>query len=353
LKVVFSLKPMNKTRILTDLRIDQSPVWGNHVDSVEDLAPGFFGVWKRMPLFFRNRLNTFAHLFVMVLYRKRYDVIINASLKTGQLLGVVRKCFGLRKPAQILLELMLDQESNTLLWKMKRNIQRYAFSAVDVIFVSSTAEIKIYSDRFKLPRNAFRFHFFHTNIVKPEMVHTDKGYLLSVGKTGRDYATLADAARGLPYKIVVVSDPKSIKGIDFPPNCELLVNISRERYLLLLNDCRIVLVPLHRLIKSTGQVVFLEAMALGKPVVATETVGTFDYIQSGQNGLLVPPYDSYTLKEAIINVAGNKTIRNNFGRKGLEFVIRNCTFQNYVETVLKAADEVCGKDRPMSHGDKY
>jgi glycosyltransferase involved in cell wall biosynthesis len=185
------------------------------------------------------------------------------------------------------------------------------------------------------------------------MVHTDQGYLLSAGKTGRDYATLADAVRGLPYKIVVVSDPESIKGIDFPPNCELLVNISRERYLLLLNDCRIVLVPLHRLIKSTGQVVFLEAMALGKPVVATETVGTFDYIQSGQNGLLVPPYDSHALKEAIINVAGNKTVRNDFGRKGLEFVIRNCTFQNYVETVLKAADEVCGKDRPMSHGDKY
>jgi len=342
LRIVFSLKPMNKTRILTDLRIDQSPIWGKHADFVEDLAPDFFSIWRRMPLFLRNRLNPFAHLFVMIRYRKMYDVIINASLKTGQLLGLIRKAFGSRKPAQILLELMLDQESSAFLWKVKRNIQRYAFSAVDMIFVSSTSEIEIYSNRLELPRHIFHFHFFHTNIVKPGMVHTDQGYLLSVGKTGRDYATLADAARGLPYKIVVVSDAGSIKGIDFPSNCEVLVDISRERYLSLLNDCRIVLVPLHGLVKSTGQVVFLEAMALGKPVVATETVGTFDYIQSGQNGLLVPPYDSRALREAIITVAGNKTVRSNLGRKGLEFVTRNCTFQNYVETVLKAADEVCG-----------
>jgi glycosyltransferase involved in cell wall biosynthesis len=211
-----------------------------------------------------------------------------------------------------------------------------------MIFVSSTTEIKIYSDRFTLPEHKFRFHFFHTNIVKPEMVHTDQGYLLSAGKTGRDYATLADAVRGLPYQTVVISDAQSIKGIDFPSNCEVLVNIPRERYLSLLNGCRLVLVPLHRLVKSTGQVVLLEAMALGKVVVATETVGTSDYIQSGQNGLLVSPYDSHALREAIIKVAGNKTIKSDFGRKGLEFVTRNCTFQRYVETVLKVANEVCG-----------
>jgi glycogen synthase len=46
-------------------------------------------------------------------------------------------------------------------------------------------------------------------------------------------------------------------------------------------------------------VVLFEAMALGKPVVATRAAGTVDYIRDGENGLLVEPGDAPAMANAI------------------------------------------------------
>ncbi|MCB9882057.1 MAG: glycosyltransferase family 4 protein [Planctomycetes bacterium] len=43
----------------------------------------------------------------------------------------------------------------------------------------------------------------------------------------------------------------------------------------------------------------LEAMALGKPVIATAVGGVFQYLKDGHNGLFIPPRDSGTLADRI------------------------------------------------------
>jgi len=60
-----------------------------------------------------------------------------------------------------------------------------------------------------------------------------------------------------------------------------------------------VAIPLLPAERSTGQVVLFEAMAMGKPVVATRAVGTSDYIRDNENGLLVNPGDPAGLAAAI------------------------------------------------------
>jgi glycosyltransferase involved in cell wall biosynthesis len=65
----------------------------------------------------------------------------------------------------------------------------------------------------------------------------------------------------------------------------------------------------------------LEAMAAGKPVVATNIAGIPLVILDGRTGLLVPPRDSHALAEAIVLILLNKSLREKMGFWSRQMVI--------------------------------
>jgi glycosyltransferase involved in cell wall biosynthesis len=64
----------------------------------------------------------------------------------------------------------------------------------------------------------------------------------------------------------------------------------------------------------------LEAMATGKPVVATEVGGNHELINPDENGFLVPPADPAALAKKIIILAENRELRERLGRNGRAMV---------------------------------
>jgi glycosyltransferase involved in cell wall biosynthesis len=54
----------------------------------------------------------------------------------------------------------------------------------------------------------------------------------------------------------------------------------------------------------------LEAMAMGKAVIATDVDGTREVVQDGRNGLLIPAGDIPALTAALIGLGGNEAKRN-------------------------------------------
>ena len=152
--------------------------------------------------------------------------------------------------------------------------------------------------------------------------------------------------RDTDIKAVIVSDDPHLQGIPIPANITVRKNILYSEYLTLLEKSRFVVVPLKKLLKSTGQVVILEAMALGKPVIATETVGTLDYIENDITGILVPPGDQGALRKAIYCLIRSPSLEEDLGRNGLEKVRRDHTFESYVGRILLAAGELVRKVQP-------
>lgn len=326
----------NQIKILTDIRIDQCPIWRCQTDYMLD---GRGGVVKR-----EGRTPLSVRLVNLWQQCRMYDVVITADIKTAQIFGLMRTLLRWKRPRHIILELMLDETSDRLIWKMKQYVQRLCFTSSDVIFVSARNEIKTYALRLRLPEARLRFLPFHTNVIAPRMIEGSGGYILSAGRTGRDYATLAAAVEGLNVKVVVVSDRRLVEGIQFPPNVELHIDIPYQDYLDLLYRCSMVVVPLKKLVKSTGQVVFLEAMALGKPVVATATTGTEDYIEHGVTGVLVPPENSEALRRAVSEFIERPASYAALARRAFEQVKEQHTFRAYTGTILAAADELAAQD---------
>ncbi len=327
-------------RILTDIVINQSPRWGKETEYINSNHHFNLKYVKKYEGILRPILETLE----IIKHARIYDVVITGNIKTAQFIGFLKKLFKLDKPKHIVLELMLDEEKNTIPWKLKKIFQGAAFGGVDVIFVSSTYEVEKYTQRFSLPQGRVRFLPFHTDIIEPRMVAGTEDFILSVGKTGRDYTTLASAVKDIDTKVVVVSDAESIKGIKFSPNVEVLSDIPYHQYLNLLERCRIVVVPLKKLVKSTGQVVILEAMGLGKPVIATLTTGTVDYIKDGVNGLLVPVEDSEALRSGIKRLVSDPELLNNIASNALKSVRENYTFDMYTSRILETAKEIAGDE---------
>ena len=62
--------------------------------------------------------------------------------------------------------------------------------------------------------------------------------------------------------------------------------------------------------------VLLEAMALGRPVVATDDGGPREVVTPDVDGLLVPPSDAPALARAMIRLLGDEDLRQRLGRAG-------------------------------------
>ena len=63
-------------------------------------------------------------------------------------------------------------------------------------------------------------------------------------------------------------------------------------------------------------IVLLEAMATGKPVIASDISGYASLISNGVDGLLVPPKQEVPLAQAIAGLLNNDILRSDLGEKG-------------------------------------
>lgn len=77
------------------------------------------------------------------------------------------------------------------------------------------------------------------------------------------------------------------------------------------------LVVLPSLNEGMGKVA-VEAMAAGRPVVASRIVGIKDVVQDGLTGLLVPPEDPQALAQAISALLRNPTLAATMGKAGMD-----------------------------------
>jgi len=77
-------------------------------------------------------------------------------------------------------------------------------------------------------------------------------------------------------------------------------------------------------------ITLLEAMGLGRPIVATDIKGNRETITSGEDGLLVPAADPAALAEAVMELAANNQRASEFGQRA-----RKTFEERFTEQVMK------------------
>ena len=156
----------------------------------------------------------------------------------------------------------------------------------------------------------------------------------------RDYPLLVEAAGRISAKVTIATRrPETIDRRNLPANLQV-ASLTHGQFVSALRNALAVVVPLPpALERSAGQTTYLNAMALGKLVVVTDSLGASDYIEHEVTGLIVPPGDAEALAGTlrwVTDPANRKRVRE-MGERAREVATTVFSPHTYVENLLRVA----------------
>lgn len=275
-------------------------------------------------------IKLFSVPFHVILHINTYKQILAFHKIHGLILVMFFKLFRIKSAPRLTVMTFIYKPKTGLKGKIFHAIFNYYVNSdyVKKIVVYSKSEIAYYARLF----NVSEEKFFATNYCIEDSTAIipigERGdYYLSVGRSNRDYDFLLsnwDKDR----KLVILNETLSDTGEH--SNIKILNNCHGNDYLRILSDCYAVIIPLEDPNISSGQLVIMQAMMYGKPVIITNNDTVKDYITDGYNGIIIEK-NKESLYDAIekmendekynkISMAGKETFKNKyslyeFGRK--------------------------------------
>lgn len=294
---------------------------------------------RSMATFLRRRLLNihFAHIPLAALFLK-YDIIFTSTAFGTLLLKVL---LGIKKPRWV----VFDYNIRGMIGERKTFREKmiyFLMARVDGIITLSKGEEVAVRGLFPSKEDAIQFIPLGTDVefFKPNTGLAEENFILSVGRDpGRDFKTLFEAVRDMPVEVKLTVRPEKLKNLEpFPGNVTFHEFTPRElveQYA----KAKIVVIPLA--IKNgapndaMGCSTLVEALAMGKAVIATRTDTMESYITHEQNGLLVEPGDPASLKMVINQLLCDTNKREKLGREARKFVVENCSADTFAVALAK------------------
>ena len=293
-------------RILGNIAFRESRTWGERARCIcgPGESPDAMAAWRQAVRLLRGRAAA--------------DVVVTMGARVSLCYGLACAALGVDSK-QVFFEVFLDApRRRNPLWRLKARAFRLAARRARGAVCAAGGEAAALARRLGMPPENVRFVPVCTTVREPAAVPArGEPYALAAGRSWRDWATLFAAAPrfGMPLAAVAGRDDRLPEA---PAGTRVLREVAAEEYRALLAGAAVVAVPLLPAERSTGQVVLLEAMAMGKPVVATRTTGTVDYVRDGENGLLVSPGDAAALGNAVARLAADPALAARLGAAALE-----------------------------------
>jgi len=222
----------------------------------------------------------------------------------------------------------------------KKILTRSALKHIDKFIVPSSAEKIKYSEYLNLPLSRFEFIPLHKPIIEPDTdENKENPFILSMGSANRDYATLFKAMEGLSYKLVVVCPKERLTNLSIPKNVEVLSSLTLNDCRRLVQQAKLNVVPIKNQQTASGQVTVIEAMMFKKAVIATNTIGTTDYIEHGKTGWLTDNQSVDNLIDAIEILWADNSLRNTIAAQAQSFVKEQLSYEKAAEKYLNILND--------------
>jgi glycosyltransferase involved in cell wall biosynthesis len=187
-----------------------------------------------------------------------------------------------------------------------------------------------------------------TNFWRPM---EDGGDLIcSVGQEMRDYKTLIEALRPLDVRCHIAAGAGAFNqtssrwwsgDVDetaLPPGVTLGPKSFADLRALYAR-ARFVVVPLRPSDSDNGISVILEAFAMGKAVICTDTPGQTGLLEHGVNCLRVPPFDVGALRAAIRELWDDDEKSSRLGAAGREAVVARHNLGQWKDALVQGVEE--------------
>ncbi len=285
--------------------------------------------------------------------RKRYPVIFTDGEQVGIPLALFLKFLNFGPRPQHLMIVHILSVKKKMLFFDWFGIQ----SHIDRFLCYATLQQKFIRERWHVPEARAVFtpfmvdaDFFHPDQVTPQ--HTVEGLELdgrplicAVGLEFRDYPTLMAAVEGLDVQVVIAAGSPWSKREDTTRKRPIPENVIVRRFTQY--DLRTVyarsafmVMPLYENDFQAGVTALLEAMAMERAIICSQTRGQTDVIVNRENGLYVPPEDPAALRQAIEYLLAHPEEAARMGKNGRKTIDDYMSLKHYVAR-LRAHVESC------------
>jgi glycosyltransferase involved in cell wall biosynthesis len=298
--------------------------------------PGLWGrIARRMPLLA-------AEIAEVLLRGKDYDAVVTWSdLPSIVTAGLMR--FSRRRPATVAILFWPSKPKKAVPLKLvKKGIDRFLiWPPLQRRFVQE--ELGLPAERFIDVRARVDTNFWRPMGEPGDMI-------CCVGQEMRDHGTLLDALRGLDIPCHLATGTgifgttsdlwwnATVGNRPLPPH----VTIGRKSHAELRDlyaRSRFAVVPLIPSDMDNGITTILEAFAMGRPVIATDSPGQVGVLEDGVNCIRVPPFDADALRAAINELWNDPDKCRRFGAAGRELVVRRHGMDQWTTALVRAVDE--------------
>lgn len=327
-------------RILTNMRFHESAAWRAAVTSIYpdhgQVAPPRSS-WAEARALWRQAPG--------------FDAVVTMGARESLLYGLLCLLTG-RPSRQIFSEIFLDRpRPNHPAWRAKEALFRAVAARSLGLLASSRHEQVAQAARLGLPAHRAVFVPLNANAIEPGPGPDSppEPYLVAAGRSWRDYPTLLAALAEPPVPAHLFVGADDLPGLRPPPHVTIHREVPRDEYLGYLRRCAFVVIPLVATERATGQVVLLEAMSLGKAVIATRAPGTVDYMENLATGLFVEPGDHTGLRAAIGRLWSDTALRDRLAAAGQASVATRFSIAAHTQAKLEAIAHLITDSGPLAH----
>ena len=277
--------------------------------------------------------------------RQQYKVIITDGEQIGLPLAAMMKFLGLGQRPRHLMIVHIISVPKKMFFLDRLGVQ----SHIDRFLVYATAQKHYIENRWKIPSRRVRLTPFMVDsaFFSPDHVqtHNEEPMICAVGLERRDYPTLLKAVEGLPAKVIIAAASPwskrsdSTQGQSIPANVEIR-KFSQYELRQLYADSRFLVMPLENVEFQAGITAILEAMAMERAVVCSETPGQTDAVIENETGYYVSPNDPAALRAALDGLLEHPEIAERMGKAGRRIVQQRMSLDRYTEGLHAIVREV-------------
>jgi Glycosyl transferases group 1 len=312
-------------KIFSTLRYPDVPEWMNSVEVLDRRSFSLVGMVRR--------IRTAA---------SRYPVLVlDGTGRADQVAATI--IARMRRPPRVIMTDATWKRGSTWPDRLGGAIGMRAMRGPHITFcVLSGWELERFAQTWKVDPAQVRYTPFCFTLPEAElnMPVAEDGGVFAGGDSLRDYRPLLEAAADIEAPVTIAS-LKLGRSSEVSPNLKV-GKVSRERFAELNRRAAVVVVALAASDdRSAGQQTYLNAMALGKPVVVTDAPGVRDYIDDRETGLIVPLGDAAAMASAInwLLDPANKSEVERICRLARETVRSRFARRDYVASIMSVAEE--------------